>query len=275
MSIYRASGKRSAPSCGFAGNLSGGSFFGGFQSSGDLPRPYGSAEISFLLGVGLESLTGSTGTGQIYLGVGVQYETAQYDSADTAASQAGAPEVPPRRGMSLKLRMPFYLIPFDLLLAAPILIWAAPEAFTDMSIVAASGGLLGLHRALVTNLGAFQLLLGREIGVTAFGYIVSERLENVAAIPPEAVVSYGVRSAFISYRSFQIEMPVFEYRPLRTFATKQALTFAFQLGGGVELPNDVKYVSKLSLPAATGPTPDLTMAWFAYLRIHFDGRYYF
>jgi hypothetical protein len=96
-----------------------------------------------------------------------------------------------------------------------------------------------------------------------------------APIPPDAVVSYAVRAAFISYRSLQIDAPVFEYRPLRTFATKQALTFALQLGGGIELPNDVQYVSKLSLPAATGPTPDLTTAWFAYLRIHFDGRYYF
>ena len=34
-------------------------------------------------------------------------------------------------------------------------------------------------------------------------------------------------------------------------------------------------MSKLTLPAATGPTPDLGTAWFVYLRVHFDARYYF
>ena len=171
--------------------------------------------------------------------------------------------------MTLKLRMPFYLIPFDLLLAAPVLIWAAPEAFTDMTIVAASE--LGLHRAIVTNLGAFQLLLGREIGVTAFGYMVSEASSTSSRSRRRPVPRSP--SCVHLVRSFQIEVPVFEYRPLRTFATKQALTFAFQLGGGSRATQRRQYASTLALPAATGPAA-LTMAWFAYLRIHFDGRYY-
>ena len=62
---------------------------------------------------------------------------------------------------------------------------------------------------------------------------------------------------------------------LANFATKQALTFALQLGWGVEFPNQVRYTSKLTLPAATGPTPNLSTAWLFYLRLHFDARYYF
>jgi len=67
----------------------------------------------------------------------------------------------------------------------------------------------------------------------------------------------------------------FEYRPLREFATNQALTFAVELGWGVEFPNQVRYVSKLTLPPASGPVPDLAPGWQIYLRIHFDARYDF
>ena len=140
-----------------------------------------------------------------------------------------------RRGLSAQLRVPFYIVPFDLLLAAPLLSWAAPNTFTDMAIVAASGGRLGLHRAILTKVGSFQVLLGTEAGLTLFGYF-GERIDNIALAPPGAVVPYPSSATFISYRSLQIDIPVFQYRPLRTFATKQGLTFALQLGGGVRFP---------------------------------------
>ena len=64
---------------------------------------------------------------------------------------------------------------------------------------------------------------------------------------------YASNLVFLSYRVLSFDFPTFEYRPLREFATNQALTFAVQLGWGVEFPNHVQYVSKLTLPAATGP----------------------
>ena len=69
---------------------------------------------------------------------------------------------------------------------------------------------------------------------------------------------YASDLTFLSYRVLSFDFPTFEYRPLREFATNQALTFAVQLGWGVEFPNQVRYISKLTLPAATGPTPDLS-----------------
>ena len=143
-----------------------------------------------------------------------------------------------------------------------------------MAIVAGSGGRLGLHRSILTPIGSFQLLLGSEVRLTFYGYF-GDHIENLAPAAPGAVVPYPSTATFIAYRSPQFDIPVIEYRPLRTFATQQALTFALQLGAGFEIPNDVSYVSKLTLPAATGPTPDLGMAWFVYLRVHFDTRYYF
>ena len=130
-----------------------------------------------------------------------------------------------------------------------------------------------MAQAFVTRFGAFQFLLGREVGVTLFGYF-GNRVEGVDSSPP-GTVPYASDLAFLSYRVLSFDFPTFEYRPLREFATNQALTFAVQLGWGVEFPNQVRYISKSHLPAATGPTPDLTTAWQIYIRIHFDARYYF
>ena len=264
------------PFVGFAGDLTGGGSFAGFQSTTAAPRFVGSGEVGFRVGVGLEALTGSTGAGQAFLGLGFHFETPQRDvSPDSRYEAAGLSMVPARRGITARLRVPFYIVPFDLLIAAPILVWASPTALTNMGIVAASGGLIPWHYAINTPVGAFQFLLGREVGLTFYGYI-GDRIESAAIAAPGATVPIaGTRLSFISYRSLQFDFPSFEYRPLRDFATKQALTFAIQLGWGVEFPNQVRYISKLTLPPATGPTPDLATTWLLYLRLHFDARYYF
>src|SRR5262249_6462206 len=62
---------------GFAGDLTGGLSFGGFQAPDATPRTFGGGEVGFRIGVGLEALTGSTGTGQASLGVGFHWETSQ------------------------------------------------------------------------------------------------------------------------------------------------------------------------------------------------------
>jgi hypothetical protein len=263
------------PFVGFAGDLTGGVAFGGFQSTSAAPRAYATGEVGFRLGVGLEALTGSTGAGQAFLGFGFHYETPQNDaSPNSPFDAAGLPLVPARRGITFRLRVPFYLVPFDLLLAAPILIWASPTTLTNMGIVAASGGLIPWHYSFNTPIGAFQFLLGREVGVTLFGYF-GDRVENAAIAAPGATVPVGGSLAFVSYRSLQVDLPSFEYRPLRDFATKQALTFSVIIGWGIDFPNQVRYTSKLTLPAATGPTPTLGTAWLFYVRLHFDARYYF
>jgi hypothetical protein len=263
------------PFIGFGGDVSPSLGFGGFQSTSAAPRPCGSGELSFRVGVGLEALTGSTGAGQAFLAIGYQFQTSQHDpSPDSRFEAAGFPLVPARRGLVFRLRMPFYLVPFDLLLATPILVWSSPSTLTDMAIVAASGGLLPWHRAWNTSVGAFQFLLGREVGVTLFGY-VGDRIENAALAPPGVTVPLGERLAFVSYRSLLLDFPSLEYRPLRTFATHTALTFSVIVGWGVEFPNQVRYTSGLTLPPATGPTPELGTSWTFYFRLHFDARYYF
>jgi hypothetical protein len=262
------------PFIGFSGDLTGGLEFGGYQSGNADPRWFGGAEIEFRVGVGLEALTGSTGAGQAFLGVGYSYDTPQEGPSGSQFAAASVPVVPARRGITLRLRVPFYVIPFDLLLVAPVLVWASPSALTDMGIVAASGGLLRYERAFNTPIGAFQLLLGREVAATFFGY-AGDRVDNIGVAAPGATVPYNSDLVFLSYRVLSFDFPTFEYRPLREYSTNQALTFAIQFGWGVEFPNQVRYTSKLTVPVATGPTPELATAWMIYMRIHFDARYYF
>ena len=71
----------------------------------------GSSNVGFRFGVGLEALTGSSRSAQAFIGVGLQYETAQFDTGSSAFQVAGVPPVPSRRGWSLRLRVPFYLFP--------------------------------------------------------------------------------------------------------------------------------------------------------------------
>jgi len=262
------------PFVAFAGDLTGGLSFGGFQAPDASPRTFGAGEVGFRIGVGLEGLIGSAGTGQASLGIGFHFETSQKAQSGSALAEAGIPRVPSRRGVAFRLRMPFYLIPLDLIPAALVLAWASPSTLTNMGIVAASGGLLGWQRSFITSFGAFQFLLGREVGVILFGYF-GDRMENIVVAAPGAIVAGGGEAAFVSFRSLMLDFPTFEYRPLREFSTKTALTFALQFGWGVEFPNQVRYESRLTIPAATGPTPELGTAWFFYLRVHFDARYYF
>jgi hypothetical protein len=262
------------PFVGFSGDLNGGFEFGGYQSGNADARWAGGAEIEFRIGVGLEALTGSTGAGQAFLGIGYSYATPQEGPSGSDFAKAGVPIVPAKRGVTARLRVPFYIIPFDLILVAPILSWAAPNTYLNMGIWAASGGLLRYERAFLTPIGAFQVLIGREVAATFYGYL-GDRVENIGVIAPGATVPYNSDLGFLSYRVLSFDFPTFEYRPLREYSTNQALTFAIQFGWGVEFPNQVRYTSKLTIPAATGPTPDLAPGWFIYMRIHFDARYYF
>jgi hypothetical protein len=134
------------------------------------------------------------------------------------------------------------------------------DALKQMGIIAASGGVIPWQRTLNTGIGAFQFVLGREVGVALFGY------------GKQGIRGYtgtnGVVTAY-SYRSAQLDFPIVEYRPFRTFATNQALTVALQLGFGVDMPNNAHLVDP---PGAPGP--DLGTSWLVYLKVAFDARYY-
>ena len=95
---------------------------------------------------------------------------------EAAAAQEGGTltaAIPGRTGFSARMRMPFYLIPGDLLLLSPMY-FASPTTYR------AHGGHCGQWRAdplaarLGDRFGRFQFVLGREIGATFYG-LASDR----------------------------------------------------------------------------------------------------
>ena len=253
------------PFIGFAAGLLGGGEAWGYRGPNGAPRAYGEGEIGVRFGVGLEALTGASGAGLAFLQVGVAFQTAQQDNCAVGGcgtdpiATSGIPRVSARSGLALRARVPFWLIPGDLLIAGPILFLADPQALKHMAIQAGSGGLLPWQRTFNSPIGAFQFLAGREIGVSLYGYLS----EGVKSLGYDGVAIYGY-----SYRAAVLDFPLVEYRPFRTFATNQALTVAFQFGLGVDIPGNGHRLDNAQ------PVPDLGAGFLFYLRFAFDARYY-
>jgi hypothetical protein len=78
-----------------------------------------------------------------------------------------------------------------------------------------------------------------------------------------------VRTPVVDVRSIQLELPVVEYRPFRTFSTNQSSSLVVQLYGGVDMPTKVTVVAPVD-----AAKPDVRNNWFAGIRVAFDWRYY-
>ncbi len=162
--------------------------------------------------------------------------------------------------------MPFWLIPGDLLVATPLLAFTAPDLLKRMAIRAANGGLVPIERGYATPVGRFQLVLGREIGATFFGYAGG----TIDYFAPVMTPGGTILLAPVSLKSIRLEVPVLEYRPFREFATRQTFTLLGQFGFGWDIP------TKLTVQTPSGPV-DVSSGnlVFGYFRIAFDWRRYF
>ncbi|MCW8804451.1 MAG: hypothetical protein OQK57_08645, partial [Ignavibacteriaceae bacterium] len=151
--------------------------------------------------------------------------------------------------------------PFDLLITAPILIWAAPETFANMAVSAGNGGLIPWQSGIATPIGRFQFMLGREIGFSLYG---SGDNKDAILVPAEE------GTILLTYKSVQLDFPFLEYRPFRTFSLDQSSSLVFQFNFGVDIP----YGTSLVAPEGVN-VPDLSPVWYIGIRTAFDWRYYF
>ncbi|HEY6436129.1 MAG TPA: hypothetical protein VIY47_06040, partial [Ignavibacteriaceae bacterium] len=143
---------------------------------------------------------------------------------------------------------------------APILLWAAPGAFTSMAVTAGNGGLIPWQAGIATSFGRFQFILGREVGVSLYG-----GGEDQDAI----IVPTGDITNLLTYKSVQLDFPVLEYRPFRTFSLDQSSSLCFKLSFGVDLPYDEEII----LPEG-GTLPELKAVWNLGITMEFDWRHY-
>jgi hypothetical protein len=171
--------------------------------------------------------------------------------------------IPGRAAYNVRLRMPFWLIPGDLLLAGPILLLTSKQKLQEMAVTAGNGGLIPWQSGIATRIGRFQFILGREIGLSFYG------LGNTK----DAIIIPGTDSSYLlEYRSTKIDFPILEYRPFRNFSQDQSSSMMVQLNAGVDIPSHVKVA--VSDPPGL-PVPATKNYWYVGLRIIFDWRHYY
>jgi hypothetical protein len=215
-------------------------------------------------GVGLDALTGRTGDGLMFLEIGVanRQEKGPYFSGEPPVEN-----LPGRTGVQFRLRSPFYLIPGDLLIAAPVLALASPQKLKTMAIVAANGGLIPWQRPMpLGERGRLQFVLGREIGVTLHGRWGADHY----MMPTRASLLSAPEMREVEVRTTEWEFPILEYRAFRAFAGRQSYTAILQLGAGFDKVIGADVVGEPDVPA-----PDLRTRNFVFMRMTFDVRHYF
>jgi hypothetical protein len=208
---------------------------GGFEPSQTQNGFVLGTEIGVRVGMGLEGVLGDAGDGLVFAQLGYRATTPSSNKLTsiplpTLTGTLGA-AVPSEFGPSLRLRAPFYLVPGDLLLLAP-LYFVDRDAYTQLAITAANGGRIPWQHGIATRFGRFQFVLGRELGLSFVG------LDRKAQLLVPTARSLILRA--VNYKAVGVDLPLLEYRPYRRFSTDQASQILFQLYASAEFPYAVR-----------------------------------
>ena len=241
---------------------------GGYAAAESTSGVIGALTAGVRLGLGLEGVMDQAGDGLVFIDVGLRQDTASSVSFsdNPALTETGAfsSTIPARGGITIRARVPFWLIPGDLLVGALFVAPFSRSAYRNMAIVASNGGLIPWQSGLATPVGRFQLVLGREVGVTLYGYLTGKtRMLMPAAVPGAS------QALLVALQSIAFDFPVLEYRPFQSFSMDQASELIGQLFVGFETPGS----SEVIAPAGT-PVPELNTIFNAGLRVAFDWRRY-
>lgn len=253
------------PFLGIVSALEGSSVSGGFGKTQTAIGYAGGLAAGIRLGYGLEGVLNKSGDGLAFIQFGWRYESASSNNISNNTSSAVTNSIvsvlPARSALNITLRVPYFLVPGDLVIASPVLAVFAPKALNRMATSAVNGGLLKWQYGINTKIGRFQFVLGREVSLTLFG------LKNPRdfLILPKSDTSVNI----IEYRSTRLDFPVFEYRPFRKFSEDQASSMFLQMGFGIDMP----YRASVLAPVGD-PTPALKNVWHINLRIGFQWRRY-
>jgi len=249
--------------------LRGATVKGGFGIEQNTIGGVGGIDVAIRLGVGLEGVLNESGDGLVFLDLGWRQDGAStMKFGDSPALLEGGQitsAIPGRPAFILRFRMPFWLIPGDLLILAPILGLTSPEALAHVGVQAVNGGLIPWQAGIATSIGRFQFILGREIGVTLYG----RGDEKDALLIPGQGANQD-NTTVITFKSTQLDFPIVEYRPFRTFSLDQSSSLVIQLNFGVDMPYNETVIAPEGVDV-----PELDNVWYIGLRFAFDWRYYF
>jgi len=251
------------PFIGLESSLSLGGSFGGYGSNS---RAFSELGMGVRIGYGLEDVVAIVNSGTMYLHLGLVRQSEQRDicsdGCGTELGSATLPRVPSRAGVALGLRMPFYVVPGDLLLLAPVLALVSPTELTRVAIRAASGGLIPWQRTFATPVGYVEMVAGRIVDATFHG--ASARVRTFAYVDDDlgepALASVGFRSVTLTF-------PLVEYTPLRMFAQTLTAALQIQLAYAIDLPFDMTNYGG-------GAAPEWGPAHMFLMRLSLTGRGY-
>lgn len=225
----------------------------------------GSVEAAVRFGVGLEGVLNESGDGLVFLDIGwrVDGASSMRFGSEPNLEQGGAvtAAIPGRDAYTLRFRMPFWLIPGDLVFAVP-LFFISPSTYSSMAVIAGNGGLIPWQSGIATPIGRFQFILGREIGVAFYGL---GGKKDAILIPDQ---KEGTK--LVQYQSTQLDFPLLEYRPFRTFSLDQSSSLIVQLNAGLDIPHSENLINPKDVSV-----PELKTIYYLSLRFAFDWRYYF
>ena len=239
---------------------------GGFGENQTEKGAVPSLEVALHLGLGTDGVLNKSGDGLVFLDLGWRLDGA---STVNIESIPGIKEygtilsaIPSREALYARIRLPFYLIPGDLLVAAPILLIFSPKSLNKMVTTASQGGLIPWQTGLITPIGRFQFMLGREVGVYFYGIIKGA---DAFLIPSELQGEWSL----ISMHTTKLDFPFLEYRPVRTFSRKQSASLVMQLYAAVDI------LGKVTMKDPPDASPiNVKPIWSLGIKLGFDWRYY-
>ncbi len=214
----------------------------------------GGLETAFRVGIGLEGVLNESSDGLVFAEVGLREDR----------QAGGVATVPGRGALTVRFRMPFWIIPGDMLVAVPALAFTSRTALTKVAVEAANGGLIPMQSGIATRFGRFQFMLGREAAASFYHNDSSHPF----TIPTPGVPPIGV--TLMTLDSVQFEFPFFEYRVFRSFSLNQSSAFTIQPYVGFDMPTHSSVVSPDG-----APRPPLHTVNTAGVRVVFDWRHYF
>jgi hypothetical protein len=156
--------------------------------------------------------------------------------------------------------MPFWLIPGDLIVAAPVLAFTAPRKLKKMGMQSANGGLIPWQTGIATRIGRFQFVLGREIGLSFY------RQHNVVIPTPDVAPD---NQTVVKVGSIGVDVPILEWRIFRTFSVNQSSALGVQFYAGFDRPTSSSVVEPVG-----APEPSLHTIVTGGVRVVFDWRHY-
>jgi len=205
-------------------------------------------DVYGLAGFGMDGVMDEAGDGLVFAAIGYR--------SDSAASSEFGTAIPARSAISTRIRIPFYLLPADLLWLSPLYLFNA-EAYTHMAIKAVNGGLIPWQQGVATSFGRFQFILGREIGITFYD-------TNTLLLPP---ASAGGPLQLVDFKSTLLDFPIAEFRLYRSFSSNQSSSVVFQLFANLDIPSSEPVVIQ-------GVSQSLESIWSVGIRMVFDWRHY-